>query len=199
MTRTGWTLIALLSTAGLFIAATMTYYHYSLPERRENLQRIFPFIQHLYASEARPSGSPFGPPPSATFHDPTPIGSLSGQDSSRRPDLPFCDVSGRLSCARVDESPYSVFFGVPVPLIGFFGYLQFFVIAIAGTLGRPLPVPVRRYFLIISTVAFLFTAYLNAIEAFVIRAFCPWCIASTAVTLGITLPTFAKAKSFWVR
>jgi uncharacterized membrane protein len=199
MSRNGWVILTLWSAIGVFIASTMTYYHYSVSERRERVQKLFPFIQRLYAVHDEAAEPPFGPPPSGTFTDPGSIRSSSEPSSSARPNLPFCDVSGRLSCAKVDESPYSVFLGIPVPLLGLLGFLQFLLISGAGVIRPCLTLFARRYFVVISVFALLFTGYLNAVEAFIIHAFCPWCIGSTVVTLGITLPALVKSRSLWVR
>lgn len=197
MGRRLWGLISLLSAIGIFIASTMTYYHYSIPERRDTLVKFFPFVDRLYPAESPDRLSPFGPLPSGTFKDPG-AGSLPSDSlTSVRPDLPFCDVSGLLNCARVDNSRYSVFLGVPVPVLGLLGYLQFFLVSLWGLSGRSLPFLIRRYFVIIAGFALLFTGYLNYAEAFLIRAFCPWCIGATVVTLGITLPTLLKSKWLW--
>jgi len=199
MSRAFWGWIFVMSAMGVFIAGTMTYYHYSVPERRERVAKIFPFIQRLYPEKESPSEAPVASPPSAGVRAAPGFSSQPLVDLfSDRPNLPFCDVSGRLNCAKVDESRYSVFLGVPVPLLGLLGYLQFFLISGAGLFRPLLNRILRRYFLIIAVFALLFTGYLNLVEAFVIHAFCPWCIGSALVTLGISIPALLKSKSLWI-
>lgn len=90
-------------------------------------------------------------------------------------------------CETVNGSRFATLAGVPVALIGVAGYLL-----IAGALGarRWGPPPVRRparyatYALAAAGTAF--ALYLTAIEAFVLHAYCTWCLISAAVITGLT-------------
>ncbi len=44
----------------------------------------------------------------------------------------FCAMNDGFNCETVAESPYSVFFGIPVSVWGFLGYLAMFVLAAVG-------------------------------------------------------------------
>ena len=89
-------------------------------------------------------------------------------------------LCGTGSCETVQASPWAVFMGVPVPVIGLIGYAILLVIALLGLqprAGRTLPL----ILLVIATGAFGFTAYLSYLEAFVIHAWCRWCLVSAAL------------------
>ncbi len=95
-----------------------------------------------------------------------------------------CGKSG--SCETVQASKYATFAGVPVPAIGLAGYLVILAVALAGL--RPGLTEDRRITLALvalTLVALAFTGYLNALEAYVIHAWCRWCIAS-AVVVALT-------------
>lgn len=95
-----------------------------------------------------------------------------------------CGVGG--SCETVQASKYATFVGVPVPAIGLAGYVVMMVVALVGL--RPGLTEDRRItlaLLVLTFVALVFTGYLNALEAYVIHAWCRWCIAS-AVVVGLT-------------
>lgn len=95
-------------------------------------------------------------------------------------------------CERVQTSPYATFLGMPVPAIGLAGYVVILGIVLAGV--RPSWAGERRISLALaalSLVAVLFTGYLNALEAYVIHAWCRWCIASAVVIVLIFLFSLA--------
>jgi uncharacterized membrane protein len=91
-----------------------------------------------------------------------------------------CGAGG--TCDVVQSSRWAVFLGLPVPAWGVAGYGAILFLAIAGL--QPRFVEDRRTALALiatATLAFLFTLYLNALEAFVIRAWCRWCIGSAII------------------
>jgi uncharacterized membrane protein len=45
-----------------------------------------------------------------------------------------------------------------------------------------------------ATIAFLFTIYLNALEAFVIHAWCRWCIGSAVIATMLFLFTLPELR-----
>ncbi len=95
-----------------------------------------------------------------------------------------CGASG--SCETVQASKYATFIGVPGPAIGLAGYLVILVLSLVGL--RPGLTEDRRITLALvalSLVALAFSGYLSALEAYVIHAWCRWCIAS-AVVVALT-------------
>ena len=105
---------------------------------------------------------------------------------------------GTGSCDTVQSSPWAVFMGIPVPLLGVGGYLLLMVIAIVGL--QPEWADSRKLGLVLfvlADVAFFFTLYLTYLEAFVIHAWCRWCLASAALVTIIwffTLPELLKFR-----
>ena len=92
---------------------------------------------------------------------------------------PVC-LAGGESCATVQESEYADLAGIPVPLIGVFGYLTISAAAaIPGDPGRFLGV-------FAGLVGVGFSIYLTYLELFVIEAICQWCVAS-AVVIALAL------------
>lgn len=92
----------------------------------------------------------------------------------------LCGPEG--SCETVQASAYAIFAGMPVPAIGVAGYLVVLLISLLGL--RPGLTEDRRVtvaLVALTLVALAFTAYLNALEAYVIHAWCRWCIASAIV------------------
>ncbi len=97
---------------------------------------------------------------------------------------PSTGVSG---CQKVAESPYSHIFGVPISLLGMFGYLSTAIFALAPLIFNPEQNKKTRnqieqstwLLLLVSTTAMaVFSAYLMFTSATIIKALCIYCVAS---------------------
>jgi uncharacterized membrane protein len=91
----------------------------------------------------------------------------------------MCLGSG--DCSIVNSSVYSEVYGIPVALVGVFGYA-----AILGVLTRlrGSALPGGNAVLItfgLSLAGFLFTVYLIYVETALIHALCPFCITSQVI------------------
>ena len=90
-------------------------------------------------------------------------------------------VSG---CSEVLSSSYAVMAGVPLAMIGAAAYFSVFSLAtlaafgyrVAGTLLTPLVL-----------LMFLFSLWLIYLQAFVIGAWCQFCLLSAAITTALTV------------
>lgn len=92
-----------------------------------------------------------------------------------------CNVG---SCEQVQTSRWSVFLGLPVATWGLGFYLLMLALSVAGL--QPRFLDSRRLSLTTLLLAgwgVLFTAWLNYLEAFVIHAWCEWCLGSAAMVL----------------
>ena len=100
-----------------------------------------------------------------------------------------CGTGG---CETVQASRYAVFLGLPVALYGVVGYGALLVVSVAAT--HPTFATRRGPDLLVAGFATLglgFTLYLTGLEAFVIHAFCRWCLGSAALIAaiwGLALP-----------
>ena len=92
------------------------------------------------------------------------------------------------SCEVVQTSEYAVFLGVPVSGWGTAWYASIFVLAL-WMASRRLDErsAAGRLLALGATAGLVFTAYLTAIEAFVLEAWCRWCVASALLTVLIFL------------
>ena len=92
-----------------------------------------------------------------------------------------CNVG---SCERVQSSRWSMFLGLPVATWGAGFYVVMLALAVAGL--QPRFADSRRLSLSLVVLAgwgLAFTAWLNYLEAFVIHAWCEWCIGSATIVL----------------
>lgn len=93
----------------------------------------------------------------------------------------FCLGSG--GCEAVQYSPYAWIFGIPIPALGAAAYLLLILLAaVAGRPGDRQDLWLLALFGV-SLVGLLFSAYLTALELFVIHAICIWCVASAVIQL----------------
>jgi len=94
---------------------------------------------------------------------------------------PIC--TGVSDCERVQNSDYASLAGVPVALIGVFGYL-----AILASLRLP-PESTALF----AYIGVGFSAYLTWAELFRIDAVCQWCVASAIVITAIAVLASVRA------
>jgi uncharacterized membrane protein len=95
-----------------------------------------------------------------------------------RTDASPCSINERWDCGVVNHSPYAMFHGVPVAVIGIAGYLLLGVLAA----GKAYP-----WMLPLVTVALVFAIHLADIEALVLGAWCIYCVMSLGVITLMTL------------
>jgi len=91
-------------------------------------------------------------------------------------------ICGTGSCEVVQTSEYAVFLNVPIPAWGAAWYGGMLVLALMAA-ARPGPNGPGRLVALGATAGLAFSAYLTSIEAFVLDAWCRWCIASAVITV----------------
>lgn len=94
---------------------------------------------------------------------------------------------GSKDCSVVNASPYSEVKGIPVAVIGVAGYLA--LLGVQWLERRPgwFQQNGTMVFFALSVTGFLFTLYLIFLEVALIKAYCPFCIASQAAMVLIFL------------
>jgi len=92
-----------------------------------------------------------------------------------------CNVS---SCEQVQTSRWSVFLGVPVATWGAGFYVLMLGLSIAGMQARFAESRgLSSIILALAAWGVLFTAWLNYLEAYVIHAWCEWCLGSATIVV----------------
>ena len=103
-----------------------------------------------------------------------------------------CSTGG---CEKVQASKYAYFLGLPVAVWGVGAYLAIFVVALLGI--QPRWARERWVALALfgmTAVGVAFTAYLTYLEAFVIGAWCQWCVVSAAIITLVFLLSIPGLK-----
>jgi uncharacterized membrane protein len=93
--------------------------------------------------------------------------------------------TGTGGCEAVNSSVYSEIHGVPIALFGLAGYL-----ALAALFALEARVPLLQDYAPLAVFGLaltgtVYSAYLTYVELFVIRAVCPYCVASALLITGI--------------
>lgn len=97
----------------------------------------------------------------------------------------FCAISKALNCDTVSQSSYSIFLGLPVPLLGVLGYILILIITVFSykeVSGK------RRGWSLLFLIAVIFSAYsivLAIISNYYIKSYCIMCILSYVVNFAL--------------
>ncbi len=103
-------------------------------------------------------------------------------------------VCGVGDCETVQSSQWSRVGPIPVPALGVAGYAALLIIALRGLGASGLEDRRIPLLLILGTgIGTAFSGYLTYLEAFVIHAWCQWCVGSAIL---ITLAFFASVPEF---
>jgi uncharacterized membrane protein len=91
-------------------------------------------------------------------------------------------ICGIGDCERVQSSAYSRIGSIPVAAFGVLGYLVLTAVSLLGL--QPTHARSRSVSLLLvagGIAGLAFSVYLTYLEAFVIRAWCQWCVASAII------------------
>lgn len=95
-------------------------------------------------------------------------------------------VCGLSTCNIVNGSSYAFFLGVPVSVWGLIFYLSLIILLLAKK---------SKLFFMATLAGVLFSAYLTYLEAFVIHAWCQWCILSAWISVCLFIISIRLKKS----
>ena len=85
---------------------------------------------------------------------------------------------GSLDCFKVLGSSYARIAGLPVAVFGAFAYFSAFSGAVFAAFGYP---RARAFFVVVVTAMFAATLWLLYVQAFLLHAFCRYCLFSAAL------------------
>lgn len=97
--------------------------------------------------------------------------------------LPYC-TPGLGECQTVALSQWAYVMDIPVAYLGFLTYFALFGLLVFGKKIKFIEPYVDYLLFFISLVGVLFSAYLTYIEAFVLQAWCQWCVLS-AIAMAV--------------
>jgi uncharacterized membrane protein len=88
---------------------------------------------------------------------------------------------GNGGCSVVNSSVYSEVYGIPVALVGLLGYSAILAVLILSSRSTLMGSNASLLVFGLCLTGFLFTLYLIYVEIALIRALCPFCLASQAI------------------
>jgi uncharacterized membrane protein len=103
--------------------------------------------------------------------------------------------SGQAGCFEVLGSAYSKVAGIPVAAFGVAGYFSAFTFATFAAFNSP---RARKFFALTVGVLFAVTLWFLYVQAFVLHAFCRYCLFSAAITfllMGLVVASPAPRPS----
>lgn len=103
----------------------------------------------------------------------------------------FCPTGQ--GCDIVRASTYSRILGIPVPILGVAYYFTMAALSVVHSHQLPNKL-IRKLQLLSSAAAVAFGIYLTFLEAFVIKAYCFWCVLSFIISIGIFLAIILSRK-----
>jgi uncharacterized membrane protein len=104
----------------------------------------------------------------------------------------FCDVSASFDCDLVNRSVFSEIAGIPVAGIGVAGYILLMVLSRKARDRR------LSLFMLLSALGGLaFALYLTYIEAYILEAWCIFCLGSLGAITAIALLSSWHAARIW--
>lgn len=104
-------------------------------------------------------------------------------------------VCGVGDCATVQASDYATVGPVPLPAFGIAGYVILFGLAFLGIQpGQRRSRTIAAGLLVTATVGVAVSAWLTWIEAFVIEAWCQWCVVSAICMTLIFLASLPEIR-----
>lgn len=99
---------------------------------------------------------------------------------------------GKHECSEVVESSYARTFGIPNEILGMAYYVAVIILAVILEFSREVTEGIfHSLAIVVSGGAFLMSIYLSAIQAFVLKKFCEWCmVTALANTLIFAIFTY---------
>jgi len=107
-----------------------------------------------------------------------------------------CPATGRFDCGTVLNSSYSKMGGVPISLWGLAtNLIMLGILLLQPRLAFFATYGVMLFFGVI-VFAFLFSVYLVYLQAFVIKAYCIWCLTHEAIITLLLLVSILRLRRF---
>lgn len=104
-------------------------------------------------------------------------------------------ICGIGECGTVQASKWARIGPLPVSALGVGGYLAMLGVALWGLQPSGQRAPAVSWLLLgMSSVALAYSAWLTWLEAFVIRAWCLWCVTSAILVTFIFLAALSEVK-----
>lgn len=108
----------------------------------------------------------------------------------------FCAVSKSINCDTVSQSPYSIFFGLPVPVWGIIGYVFFLLLLSFAWIPTAENKRIWPVLFLVSLAFSVFSIILALISSYYIHSYCIMCIVSYGVNFALLYSCWLIRRRF---
>ncbi len=108
----------------------------------------------------------------------------------------FCAVSKSINCDTVSQSPFSIFFGLPVPFWGIIGYVFFLLLLSFAWNQRREKKRIWPVLFLVSLAFSLYSIILALISSSYIHSYCIMCIVSYGVNFALLYSCWLIRRRF---
>lgn len=108
----------------------------------------------------------------------------------------FCAISKMFNCDTVAQSPWSIFFDIPVALWGLAGYLLFFLFLFVVRKGRKDSLFFWGILFVLALVFSLTAVFLGYISSLKIKSYCILCLLSYLISFALLLYCWIVRRRF---
>lgn len=108
----------------------------------------------------------------------------------------FCALSKAINCDTVSQSPWSILFGLPVALWGFFGYFIYGALLIVARKNTPKRTSIWNLLFILGLLYSSAAVYFGYISAAKIHSYCILCILSYGISFSLLLYAWIIRRRF---
>ena len=108
----------------------------------------------------------------------------------------FCAISKAINCDTVSQSPWSILFGMPVALWGFFGYLLYGTILMAMRKKTQQQLSLWSLLFLLGFLFSLAAVYFGYVSGTKIHSYCILCILSYAISFALLIYPWLIRRRF---
>jgi len=108
----------------------------------------------------------------------------------------FCAITRSINCDTVSQSPYSILFGIPIPLWGIFGYVILLLFLVLSMDKQGVPQRFWSLIFLMALIYSLMSVFFAYLSTFHIRSYCIMCIATYAVNLLVLFYAWIIRRRF---
>lgn len=101
-------------------------------------------------------------------------------------------------CTAVTSSAYATWFGVPVALLGVIFYVAVLILSLVAIEGKESKIGKRAlgYACLIAPAGIIASLWFVGVQAFILKAWCQWCLLSAATSTALFFCSFVYYRRF---
>ena len=110
----------------------------------------------------------------------------------------FCALTKAINCDTVSQSPWSIFFGIPMAIWGLCSYLLFFILFLATSRKNKNSKDLWHLLFLLGLLYSLASIYLGYVSATKVKAYCLLCLVSYSINFSLCFYAWIIRRRFCV-